>query len=203
MVHNLVDGLPVEAILVIKSLEEENPSIKFGFIGKEGVAARIAGLDESDKVQLLGPAATNADSLDFQLEELRDLVKNFVAVYSNGEPILENIDPVPVDKLDANNLPNHWHALISAGWKNAHIVSKYLGDHTDPLIGANTAEMFNHRYSYLKAQHLSPELIMDSLYEYVTGIGTVSPARQVAAQALLAHFFESCDIFENIHRELI
>jgi len=38
---------------------------------------------------------------------------------------------------------------------------------------------------------------MDGLYEYVTGIGTVPTARQVAAQALLAHLFESCDIFES------
>ena len=38
---------------------------------------------------------------------------------------------------------------------------------------------------------------MSSLYEDVTGIGIVLPARQVAAQALLAYLFESCDIFET------
>ncbi len=61
--------------------------------------------------------------------------------------------------------------------------------------------MFNARYKYLKAQNLTPASIMDGLYEFVTGIGSVAPARQVAAQALLAHLFESCDIFENVSVE--
>jgi len=38
---------------------------------------------------------------------------------------------------------------------------------------------------------------MSALYEDITGIGVVLPARQVAAQALLAYLFESCDIFES------
>jgi hypothetical protein len=38
---------------------------------------------------------------------------------------------------------------------------------------------------------------MASLYDLVNGAGSVTPARQVAAQALLAFLFESCDIFED------
>jgi hypothetical protein len=38
---------------------------------------------------------------------------------------------------------------------------------------------------------------MRSLYEGITGVGSVSPERQVAAQALLAYLFEACDIFED------
>jgi hypothetical protein len=53
------------------------------------------------------------------------------------------------------------------------------------------------RYQYLRAQNLPPSAIMSSLYEMVTGVGSVTPARQVAAQALLAFLFESCDIFED------
>jgi hypothetical protein len=53
------------------------------------------------------------------------------------------------------------------------------------------------RYQYLKAQNLEPRAIMSTLYEGITGIGAVTPERQVAAQALLAHLFESCDIFET------
>ena len=38
---------------------------------------------------------------------------------------------------------------------------------------------------------------MASLYELVTGIGSVPPQKQVAAQSLLAFLFENCDIFER------
>jgi hypothetical protein len=51
------------------------------------------------------------------------------------------------------------------------------------------------KYQYLKAQNLSPSAIMASLYESITGIGAVTPARRVAAQALIAFLFESCDIY--------
>ena len=57
--------------------------------------------------------------------------------------------------------------------------------------------MFRVRYEYLKAQGLASGAVMSGLYEMVTGIGIVPPERQVAAQALLAFLFESCDIFED------
>jgi hypothetical protein len=38
---------------------------------------------------------------------------------------------------------------------------------------------------------------MDALYEQITGVGSVSVQRQVAAQALLAYLFDACDIFED------
>jgi len=38
---------------------------------------------------------------------------------------------------------------------------------------------------------------MSGLYEMVAGIGNVTASRQVAAQAVLAFLFESCDIFED------
>jgi hypothetical protein len=53
------------------------------------------------------------------------------------------------------------------------------------------------RYQYLRNQHLTPSAIMSSLYEMVTGVGSVAPQRQVAAQAIIAYLFENCDIFEG------
>ena len=198
MVHNLVDGLPVNAVETLKKLEKENPLIKFGFVGLEGFEQRIDELKEGQIEELLGPAATNQDAQDLQVSELRDLIQRLVAVTETVDHKLDEIGPVPVDKLDANDLPPYWKTLISGGWQNAHIVADYLDRHHDPLLGETIAELFQERYQYLKAQTLSPAAIMDGLYEFVTGIGSVAPARQVAAQALLAHLFESCDIFENV-----
>ena len=39
---------------------------------------------------------------------------------------------------------------------------------------------------------------MSSLYDMIAGAGNVTPQRQIAAQALLAFLFESCDIFEDL-----
>lgn len=201
MVHNLVEGLPVEAVEVLKSLRNENPDIKFGFIGLEGFGERISGLNDTQVVELLGPVATNRDSRNLQTTELRDLVNSVMQSAESMKTTVSRIEPVPFDKLDANNLPGHWRSLISGGWQNAHLVASYLDHHPNPLIGEQIARIFNEKYQYLREQKLSPCTIMTALCEMVTGAGSASPARQVAAQALLAHLFESCDIFENLSVE--
>lgn len=201
MVHNLVDGLPIEAVEVLETLRKENPDIKFGFIGLEGFEERISCLSDAQVESILGPSATNHDSRNLQIEELRDLVSAVAEAAESMSATETAIEPVPVDKLDANDLPGHWRSLIAGGWQNAHLVASYLDRHPEPLTGERIARLINERYQYLKVQHLCPGSIMTGLYELVTGSGMVSPERQVAAQALLAHLFESCDIFENITAE--
>ena len=197
MVHNLVEGLPVDAIEELKKLEDANAGYKFGFIGLEGFEERIFSLDPADIEDLLGIAATNRDAQNLQIEELRGLIAD-VATAAEEVPIdMGKIQPVPLDKLELNKLPGHWYSLIAGGWQNAHHVTAYLDDHYDPQTGERIAQEFRVHYQYLKSQHLRPGQIMSSLYERVTGIGSVPPARQVAAQALLAYLFEKCDIFED------
>ena len=198
MVHNLVEGLPIEAVQALTKLEQEKPKIQFSFFGRERFENSVDALTDEQKMDLLGPVATNNDAQDLQVVELKSLIDDLVLANEDTENVFKEIVPVSEDKLETNELPVYWHNLISGGWRNAHLVSAYLDTHHEPLRGERIATMFRDRYDYLKSQQLDPALIMDSLYEFVTGIGTVHPARQVAAQALLAHLFESCDIFENI-----
>jgi hypothetical protein len=198
MVHNFVDGLPIEAVEKLKELQNGDQERKFGFVSIEGFEERIFSLSTEKIEELLGVAATSEDAHNLQPAELRDLV---AAVAAAGEAVKFNVDPikpVPAEKLVFNELPGHWHSLVAGGWQNAHYVSAYLNRHHDPLIGEKIAQIFRDRYQYLKTQNLQPGAIMSALYEMVTGIGNVTPSRQVAAQALLAFLFESCDIFEDV-----
>jgi len=197
MVHNFVDGLPIEAVEKLEQIRKSDKERKFGFISMEGFEERIFGLDAAKIEDLLGPAATARDAHNLQPVELRDLIAAVAAAADEIKPSDDPIGPVPSEKLIFNKLPGHWHSLIAGGWQNAHHVAKYLNRHYDPLTGERIAQMFRNRYQYLKAQNLQPSAIMAELYEMVTGIGRVTPARQVAAQAILAFLFESCDIFED------
>jgi hypothetical protein len=197
MVHNLVEGLPVEALTTVKDLQAANKTIRFGFVGLEGFVEKIFSLPPEKIALLLGPAATNNDAKNLDITSLRGLVHDLsiAADAAAFGPI--DLRPVPRDKLIYNHLPNHWRSLISGGWQNAHIIATYFDHHQDPLTGDKVAKLFGNRYVELKAQQLSPGDIMASLYELVTGIGNVLPQQQVAAQALLAFLFENCDIFER------
>ena len=200
MVHNLVDGLPIDAIEALQNLKDQNPSLNFAFFGLEAFEVSVNSLTDDQKMELFEPAATNIDAQNLQVEELRTLIEHLVQVGRDEINPLNIIEPVSQDKLNSNELPNYWHTMISSGWRNAHLVGAYFINHYDPERGEQIATMFRSRYQYLKSQQLEAGSIMDNLYEFVTGIGTVLPARQVAAQALLSYLFESCDIFENTLR---
>ncbi len=197
MVHNLIDGMPTEAITTLKALETANPELVFGIIGLEGFAERVFKLTPSKIGTLLGPAASDDDAKNLDIATLRRLVNDLAAAADAAQPEGVDLRPVPVDKLAYNQLPNHWKSLISGGWINAPIVASYFERHPDPLTGDKVAALFKGKYTYFKAQHLAPGDIMAALFELVTGIGNVLPQQQVAAQALLAFLFENCDIFER------
>ena len=197
MVHNLIDGVPTEAVTTLKGLETANPKIKFGFIGFEGLAERVFMLAPHQIGTLLGPAASQADAKNLDIATLRKLVNDLAAAADSAPPDTVDLRPVPVDKLAYNKLPNHWKSLISGGWTNAPVVASYFQRHPDPLMGDRVAALFKGKYNYFRAQNLAPGDIMAALFELVTGVGNVLPQQQVAAQALLAFLFENCDIFER------
>jgi hypothetical protein len=197
MVHNLIDGVPTEAVITLKALETANPTIKFGFVGIEGFVERVFKLTLLQISSLLGPAASETDAKNLDMATLRKLVNDLAVAADAAQPEAVDLRPVPVDKLAYNQLPNHWKSLISGGWTNAPIVASYFERHPDPLTGDKVAALFKGKYNYFKTQNLAPGDIMAALFELVTGIGNVLPQQQVAAQALLAFLFENCDIFER------
>ncbi|HEX3430793.1 MAG TPA: ABC-three component system protein [Rhizomicrobium sp.] len=195
--HNLVDGLPVNVVQKIELLRSDNPHHKFGLIGPSGLEVLVLQLSPDDLHPLLGPAATAEDTRNLQLEEVRDLIQNLMAKIDAKPNISGPITPVPTTKLEFNKLPAHWVGLIRLGMQNAGYVQQYIDEHRDPEVGERLAKIFGDQYRTLKLEGLAPVAIMNSLYERVTGVGSVTAQRQVAAQALLSHLFESCDIFED------
>jgi hypothetical protein len=161
MVHNLVDGLPTEAILKLNELKAaEKDKIQFGFKGLEAFEEIVFSLPKPKIEALLGMAAKAHDSQNLQTAELRDLVAAIMAA-ADAMPIdVTQIRPVSPDKLSFNKLPSHWQSLIANGWQNAHFVEEYLERHPDPMTGETMARAFRARYEYLKAQGLEPGAIM-------------------------------------------
>ncbi|RWQ24203.1 ABC-three component system protein [Mesorhizobium sp.] len=195
--HNLVDGLPTEAVLKLEAMKKDYPETVFGLVSPATLESMTLALSEPDLLQMLGPAATAEDSRNLNLAEVRAAVDALIASISQGAVQSSKIQPVPQDKLAFNKLPDHWVHLIAAGSKNAPHVREYFERHPVAETGDIVAENFSTMYRALKLENMAPGEIMDALYERVTGLGFVSAARQVAAQALLAYLFDACDIFED------
>jgi len=196
-VHNLVNGLPTDAVNKIEAMKLEFRQHKFGTIGPTALGEIVLKLSDADLLELLGPTATAEDSRNLRLDEVRYLVEALVTSIDGGAIRQDEIRPVPRDKLIFNNLPQHWIGLISAASQNAPYVKQYFDEHPEPETGENVAKIFKERYLALKQENLLPGSVMDQLYEQITGIGSVTAQRQVAAQAVLAYLFDACDIFEE------
>ena len=196
-VHNLADGLPVDVVTKLYDLKNANPKHRFGFVGPEGIASRIFELREAEIVRLLGPAANASDTQNLRIEEVAGLISAVMAGLSSDMPPAAAPKPVPFAKMEINSVPALWQRIMKDATANAAFVEDYINEHPDPEMGSRLARIFRGRYDDLKLQGLSQGPILNILYEGVTGVGAVLPARQVAAQALLAYLFESCDIFED------
>lgn len=199
LVHNLIDGLPVEALTTLGSLKASAGKIHLDIFGLESFENLVLSLEREKIAALLGDIPSSGDARDLSIAELRNVVRQIADDVDSTTQDVEPLRPVPVDKLQFNKIPGAWQFLIKGGWKNVHLVSDYFAQHPEPLLGKRVARQLHTRYKYLTSQNLPPGDIMSSLYEFSLGIkaGPITPSRMVAAQALLAFHFESCDIFED------
>ena len=131
MVHNFVDGLPIEAVETLEGLKKKNKNQTFAFFGLESFEETIFALDDAKIEDLLGIAATASDALNLQIMELRDLVNGVELAAMDFVTV--QVQPVPVDKLEFNKLPPHWEKLIEFGWGNAPLVADYLANRPEPF----------------------------------------------------------------------
>ena len=115
MVHNIADGLPVEALTTMNALKDSNPSLAFGFVGVEGISERVFRLQPAQIESFLGPVASDADATTLDAAALRNLVQHLRSEADAIDFNSTDLRPVPLHKLTYNNLPNHWKQLIAGG----------------------------------------------------------------------------------------
>jgi hypothetical protein len=142
---------------------------------------------------LVGPAYTMEDVLQVTLPDLLpilDLVARLPA------PAEDTIRPVSVHKLQGNRLSELVLVLLRAGMARADLVGRGLVAQPDPMVGDRIAAAFKARYQVLKATQLNPDDIFSQLLHFAGGGSGMVPTK-AAALAVVAHFFEECDIFED------
>lgn len=197
MTHNIIEGLPIEAILAKEKLANDNPTIDFGFVGRPKISEIIGSLSDQQKVIFLGEYAQNKDYYDMQISEVKELVDSLVGDIDKFPIPAGVITPVSPEKLKFNQIPPAWEQVLRTGRMNAHHIRNYFDSHAIPTRGETLAQIFRDKYADLRSQSLGAETIMSELYGLVAGPGAASIGKQVAAHSLLSYLFERCDIFEN------
>lgn len=196
--HNLIEGMPIDALLAFKALEADNSQLKFGLCGPPSIRDLFEHFDEHQREHFLGPQARQSDFLRLQMSEVKDLVDAIMVAVSGEVRSDVLIEPVSPEKLSHNDIPAAWSQMIQNGRVNAKYIDRYFDSHHDAMYGERVAQVFRDKYTELRSGALLPGAIMDELYCFVAGPENTGVDRQVAAYSLLAYLFESCDIFENV-----
>ncbi|ANL39521.1 ABC-three component system protein [Rhizobium phaseoli] len=200
--HNLID-IPAPIVKQLFALEDEGKKhgIKVGFFGFNNFRELLSQQSADNLEELIGIRALNTA----HVEELPILVSGILdgviqEIYSSGiETKLAAlpIKPVPLDKLEYNNIPPIWRENLITWLKHAPTVEYVIENYPTEKAAELAPPYFNRQYKLLKQQHLSPTTILQTLHEQLAGYVSEHNGRYEAALAIMASMFESCMIFED------
>lgn len=133
------------------------------------------------------------------IPDLRPVLEQIVRLPPPSEPDLR---PVPPDKLQRNLLSDHVATLLKWGMGRSSLVRRYFDAQPDPRDRDAIAQAFRMKYEELRRERLAPDEIFVALQKHVDSSEMVPAHRQEAVLAVLAYFFEECDIFERVPVEV-
>lgn len=192
-VHNDSRGLPPNAVQQVKKLREMHAPLKIAIWSEPELFDLFNGLDSSKLLVLFGPAASIATIDRLVMPDLVPIIE----ALAQREPDVNDppLTPPSPGKLARNALSTESDLFLQMGRRKSALVETYFRKSPRAELGERIAEAFRKRYAELKAFDLPVEEIFKHLQEYA-GFGG-EPRQQGAALAVLAYFFDSCDIFED------
>jgi hypothetical protein len=191
-VHNSLRGLPAPILRQLLDLESEHGKLAREW-GYDVVSLLMFQLSRNELCELLGtPSPTLRDYLDMSFEDISEVVS---ALADADPPKAGPIAPVPEEKMEKVGLAPSSKLFLGLGLQRSNRVRDYFHSHVDPLKGERIAAAFKERFRQLAAIEPDPDVIVLDLRDHALGIGSRTPAHEVAAWSVLAYLFERCDIF--------
>lgn len=195
LVHNVEDGVPpfvLDELLELSSVYAPARSISWGF---EELWQIVNELSVEENEAVFGHVVADEQ---FASLEFRDIISVMESVAAHEPPKDAPVAIVPPGKIEANQLPSYVVDYLQLGMRRARFVDECFKRDSDPLLGDRAARAFNERYMQLKVSRFSAVKIYDELRSFAggAGFGPLSSRQDAAVLAVLAYFFERCDIFD-------
>jgi hypothetical protein len=194
-VHNAHDGLSPQIIAKLLELERQHSPLEVTQWSLEELRQRLRRIPLNGLQALFGFAPTDTAKRSLSVAELETVLNHIAQTHP---PTGETPRPVPTGKIEANGLSRNVAALLKAGMEKAELVEKFFDRWHDALYGDRLAGAFRSRYIELRDQSpkIGPDEIFHELHTWAGGTWASSSGLQVAVLAVLAFFFEQCEIFE-------
>lgn len=192
-VHNAYDGLGPHIIELLLDLEKANTGIKLDSwcLDELRLVFRRIGVD--DLANWLGPAPNEDTKAKLGFGDLQVLLE---ALAAKAVPPGVPVQPVPPQKIEANDLSESVAVLIKNGMIKTPLVSQFFERWHDEALGERLAAAFRSQYDRMRSK-MHPNLVFSELQAWAGGPHRGTAEHEMAVLAVLAYYFERCDIFEE------
>lgn len=192
-VHNDLDGAAPTIARRIAELDARSIEISAQSWGFPELRNEFAALDDNDRQAILGPPLTTKDFLGVDASTLRPLIEALGHMIPDHS---DEIRPVPLNKVEVNQLAPAQVEFLKIGSRRAPLVDHYLTNaYVLPSHADAIATAVSDRYQRFCDRGMSPSSIFDHMVAWMCA-GTADSTTRASALAILAYFFDRCQIFE-------
>jgi hypothetical protein len=193
-VHNATEGLPPHVQELLLDFESVNQGIKLQPWCLEELRLVFRKLSVDDKASWFGLAPTEETKIHLGFADLKVVLERIAA---QPVPPMTDVKDVPAGKIEANALSEAVTQLLKDGMKKSSMVSDFLFQWHDEMLGERLAEAFKAEYRRLRSNYHVPSQIFAELQSWVGGDCRGVPEHELAVLTVIAYYFERCDIFEE------
>jgi len=191
--HNATGGLPPHAQKLMLDFEKANPGLTLEPWGLEEFRLIFRKLTSDDLQSWLGLAPSDETKSQLGFKDLEIVLES---LGRRAVPCNPAVKDVPMGKIEANDLSESVATLIKSGMVKAPLVEAFFNHWHDQTLGERVAEAFRAEYRKLREAN-DPNRIFTELQAWAGGANVRSAEHQVAVLAVIAYYFERCDIFEE------
>lgn len=195
-VHNDVRGVHPGISTALAEARTAHSGISFEVMGMRHFRDLLGKQESQDVEALLKSQLPLQYAVAVGLQEMEELLADLASLrIADVSP--PPIETVSVHKLRCSELTDESQTELRAGMRHSNMISDYYQRRIDITERDDVAARFHAEYLVAVDDGLEPEDILLRLREFLAGNRVQSAPSYRAQTAVLAYFFESCDIFEN------
>jgi|SRR5665647_275492 len=195
-VHNSARGTHPSISVALTNARDAHPDLSFELVDFRHIRDWVGQMERRQVEDLLGVQLPLVHETTVGLHEMVELL-NFLAAQRIPADSEMALDAVSEDKLVFSELSQPSQADLRDAMKACPEIDGYYRDRADVTERDEVAARFHREYLEAKATTSDPEQMLLQLRIYLAGSMTPLPAHYRAATAVLAYFFETCDIFDS------
>lgn len=200
-VHNDVRGTHPEISVALAGASKEHPELTFEIMGMRHIRDLMGGLDREQAETVLGVQLPLQHETTMGLHEMEDLLAHLTDQRIEADAVMP-LTMVSAQKLAFSQLTSETQAELRDAMKYSKAIDDYYHARIDVMERDEVAARFHAEYSDAVATGCDAEDILLRLQIFLAGTRVRRRDEYRPQTAVLAYFFQTCDIFEDAPAEL-